>query len=147
MPENSGRSPGLEPGLGVGVSLIAAAWSVFQLWIASPLPFSFNFGIISGVPARGIHLAFALLLVFLVFPLRRRQARQRIAVYDVALAIVAAASALRGMRRSTTPTTVPTVTWPFFANQPPAPIAIAVARTPQNSTTPKYHVETFTLCR
>ena len=94
MPENSGRSPGLEPGLGVGVSLIAAAWSVFQLWIASPLPFSFNFGIIGGVPARGIHLAFALLLVFLVYPLRRRQARQRIAVYDVALAIVAAASAL-----------------------------------------------------
>lgn len=46
---------------------VALAWSFFQLWIASPLPFVFDFGVISGVPARGIHLAFALALCFLGF--------------------------------------------------------------------------------
>ena len=56
----------LGPRLAALIGVIAAVWSLFQLWIASPLPFLFDFGIIVGVPARGVHLAFGLLLCFLV---------------------------------------------------------------------------------
>ena len=47
---------------------IAFCWSLFQLWYASPLPYFFKFGVFIDVPARGIHLAFALAIVFLLFP-------------------------------------------------------------------------------
>ena len=60
--EYVGRHHG--PRLAVVVGAIAALWSLFQLWIASPFPFMFGFGIITSVPARGIHLAFAFLLCF-----------------------------------------------------------------------------------
>ena len=53
-------------------ALTAACWSLFQIWIASPLPFLLDFGIIHGVPARAIHLAFAFALVFLSYPLLNR---------------------------------------------------------------------------
>ena len=46
----------------------AISWSLFQLWIASPLPFSLNFAIISQTQARPIHLAFAVFLAFMLFP-------------------------------------------------------------------------------
>ena len=49
---------------------IALCWSLFQLWIASPLPFIFHFGLIDGVEARGLHLTFALLLGFLLYGFR-----------------------------------------------------------------------------
>ncbi len=47
---------------------IALAWSLFQLWFASPLPFVFNFGVFNSTEARSIHLAFAIVLAFLAFP-------------------------------------------------------------------------------
>jgi TRAP transporter 4TM/12TM fusion protein len=81
------------PRLAFVISLIAAAWSLFQLWIASPLPFIFDFGVITGVPARGIHLAFALLLCFVSFPIARRLASDRVPWYDVVLAFLAAGAA------------------------------------------------------
>lgn len=46
----------------------ACAWSLFQLWIASPLPFMVGFGVFGSNEARSIHLAFALFLCFLAFP-------------------------------------------------------------------------------
>ena len=67
--EFTGRKHG--PRLAMIVSGIAALWSLFQLWIASPLPFIFDLFIIVDVPARGIHLAFGLLLCFLMFPAAR----------------------------------------------------------------------------
>lgn len=88
----AGRKTG--PGLGVIIAIIAASWSLFQLWIASPLPFYFGFGIISGVPARGIHLAFGLLLCFLLYPVLRRHGNRAIPWYDVVLALVGTAAAL-----------------------------------------------------
>ena len=88
----SGRKHG--PRLAVIVSGIAAAWSLFQLWIASPLPFIFDIGIIIDVPARGIHLAFGLLLCFLMFPAARSLATRQIPVYDIVLALVGAGCAL-----------------------------------------------------
>ena len=90
--EYTGRKHG--PRLAVIVSGIAALWSLFQLWIASPLPFIFDFGIIFGVPARGIHLAFALLLCFLMFPAARSLATRQIPIYDVVLALLGAGCAL-----------------------------------------------------
>ncbi len=42
--------------------------------------------------------------------------------------------------------TVPIVMSPRFTNQPPMPMTSAVAKIPQPSTSPKYHVETLTLC-
>ncbi len=48
--------------------LTALAWSLFQLWIASPIPYVIGWGITSDTEARSVHLAFALFLAFLAFP-------------------------------------------------------------------------------
>ena len=53
------------------VMSIAIVWTLFQLWFASPFPFWFNFGLFKGLPARAIHLGFALTLTFLIFPIAR----------------------------------------------------------------------------
>lgn len=47
---------------------IALCWALFQLWFASPLPFSFGFGVFNDTEARSIHLGFAIVLAFLAFP-------------------------------------------------------------------------------
>ncbi len=64
--EGAGR--GLSGRLALLVPAVAFIWSAWQLWIASPLPFEFGFGIFVDLPARGLHLAFGLLLGFLMFP-------------------------------------------------------------------------------
>lgn len=81
------------------VPAVALAWSAFQLWIASPTPFlvsellGFSFGVFNNTETRSIHLAFAVLLAYLVFPARRRAVKQRVSALDWALALVAAAAA------------------------------------------------------
>ena len=67
------------------VAAIAIIWSLFQLWYASPFPFWFNFGMFKGLPARAIHLGFALLLAFLIFPYSRNK---KINFFDIFIAIV-----------------------------------------------------------
>ena len=67
---------------------IAALWSIYQLWIASPFPYQFNFLIISDVPARAIHLAFGLVLVYLVFPASRKSASSGIPIPDLILSLL-----------------------------------------------------------
>jgi TRAP transporter 4TM/12TM fusion protein len=74
--------------------LIAVAWSVFQLWYASPLPFVLGVFLLNDTQARAIHLTFALLLAFLAYPATRRSPRTRIPAGDWALALVAAAAPL-----------------------------------------------------
>ena len=69
------------------VLAIAIAWSLFQLWYASPFPFWFNFGMFKGLPARAIHLGFALLLAFLIFPISRTK---KISFFDMLIAIIGA---------------------------------------------------------
>ena len=54
------------------VASIAIIWSLFQLWYASPFPFMFGIGLFKGLPARAIHLGFALLLAFLIFPMGKK---------------------------------------------------------------------------
>jgi len=41
---------------------------MFQLWFASPLPFTLGFGVFSDTEARSIYLMFAIVLAFLAFP-------------------------------------------------------------------------------
>jgi TRAP-type uncharacterized transport system fused permease subunit len=49
------------------VAAIAIIWTLFQLWYASPFPFMFGIGMFKGLPARAIHLGFALTLTFFIF--------------------------------------------------------------------------------
>ena len=73
------------------VAAIAIIWSLFQLWYASPFPFWFNIGMFKGLPARAIHLGFALLLAFLIFPYSRGK---KISIIDILISIIAAFSCL-----------------------------------------------------
>jgi len=96
---------------------VPVAWSLFQLWYASPLPFLLGFGVFNNTEARSIHLAFAIFLAFTAFPAFRRSPRDHIPVQDWILAAVGAFCAayiyifyteLSG--RSGAPTTVDLVT-------------------------------------
>ncbi|WP_413616018.1 TRAP transporter permease [Halomonas cupida] len=71
---------------------IAAAWSLFQLWVASPLPFIVGFGVFNATEARSIHLAFALFLAFMAYPATKRSPRDRIPIQDWIMAIIAASA-------------------------------------------------------
>ena len=66
---------------------VAILWTTFQLWIASPFPFIFNFGIFNGLPARAIHLGFALTLTFLIYPISRGK---KISIIDILISLTAA---------------------------------------------------------
>ncbi len=68
----------------------AVAWSLFQLWYASPLPFVFGFGVLNDTEARAIHLGFALFLTFLAYPALKSSPRDRVPVLDWVLAVVGA---------------------------------------------------------
>lgn len=68
----------------------AALWSLFQLWIASPLPFAVGFGVFNATEARSIHLAFAVFLGFMAFPALKRSPRNRVPLLDWVLAVLAA---------------------------------------------------------
>ena len=83
-----GRTPtGLAARL---IFAVAVAWSLFQLWFASPLPFVFNIGILNDTQARAIHLAFAFFLVFLCYPAFAKSSRRHIPYVDWALALIGA---------------------------------------------------------
>ena len=69
------------------VATIAIIWSLFQLWYASPFPFWFNIGMFKGLPARAIHLGFALFLAFLIFPITRSK---KISIIDILISLIAA---------------------------------------------------------
>ena len=71
------------------VAAIAIIWSLFQLWYASPFPFIFNFGMFKGLPARAIHLGFALTLAFLIYPFVKGK---KISVFDILISFVGAFS-------------------------------------------------------
>ncbi|PIE16253.1 MAG: C4-dicarboxylate ABC transporter [Rhodobacterales bacterium] len=86
------RDPsGLVRRIVLGVALL---WPLFQLYIASPLPFVTGFGLIDDSQQRAIHLAFALFLGFLLFPAFASAPRKYIPAYDWVLAIVAAGCSL-----------------------------------------------------
>lgn len=69
----SSDTGGRTPGGATEKFLLAVAliWSLFQLWIASPIPFIIGVGVFNDTEARSIHLAFAVLLAFLAYPAAR----------------------------------------------------------------------------
>ncbi len=73
------------------ISAIAIIWSLFQLWYASPFPFMLNFGMFKGLPARAIHLGFALTLAFLIYPISKGK---KISFFDVLISFMGAISCL-----------------------------------------------------
>jgi len=81
------------------VLAITFMWSVFQLYTASSLPYwlaenaGFN-AVFNSQETRQIHLAFALALAMLAYPLFKSSSRTRIPWFDWTLAIVAAATCL-----------------------------------------------------
>lgn len=78
---------------------LAFVWSLFQLYIASNIPFILTetFGVnvvFNNQEAREIHLAFALALSMLAYPLFKKSPRHHVPVYDWGLAIIGAGSCL-----------------------------------------------------
>jgi TRAP transporter 4TM/12TM fusion protein len=69
---------------------VALAWALFQTWYASPLPFTFGFGILNDTEARAIHLAFALFLAFTAWPASKRSPRAYVPLLDWVFALVGA---------------------------------------------------------
>ena len=69
------------------VTAIAIIWSLFQLWYASPFPFWFNIGMFKGLPARAIHLGFALTLAFLIYPTIKGK---KISIIDIIICFIGA---------------------------------------------------------
>ena len=65
-------------------------WAVYQLWIASPLPFILKFGVLNDTQTRAIHLAFAVFLAFIAFPTLASGPRHRVPWQDWAAAFIGA---------------------------------------------------------
>jgi len=77
----------------------AFVWALFQLYYASSLPFIFSdlTGmnlVLTSTNARPIHLAFAMLLAALAFPLTKNSPKDRIPMYDWVLAALSVSSCL-----------------------------------------------------
>src|SRR5690606_12411489 len=75
---------------GTVLFLGALFWSLFQLWYASPLPFTLNFGIFNDTEARALHLGIAMFLGYLAYPARKRSPRDVMPIHVWVLALIAA---------------------------------------------------------
>ena len=69
---------------------VALAWSLFQLWYASPLPFMLGVFIVNDAEARAIHLGFAVFLGFMAFPALSKDPDGKVPFVAIALAILPA---------------------------------------------------------
>ncbi len=69
---------------------VSLAWALFQLWYASPLPFTFGIGILNDTEARALHLGFALFLAFAAWPAFRSSPRDRVPLHDWLFALAGA---------------------------------------------------------
>ena len=87
--DTGGRNP-TNKAIAKLITGVALAWSLFQLWIASPLPFSLGIGVLNDTEARSIHLAFAIFLTFTAYPAFKRSPRDYVPRIDWVLAIVGA---------------------------------------------------------
>ena len=86
--DTGGRNPG--PWMQKMLLVVAVAWSLFQLWIASPLPFTFGVFVLNDTESRAIHLAFAVFLAFMAYPAFKRSPRAHVPVTDWIFALVGA---------------------------------------------------------
>lgn len=94
--DNGARDPqGIQRTLLLGTAL---CWSLFQLWIASPLPFYDwpiigSFAVFNDTEARSIHLAFSVFLAFMAYPAFGGSPRERVPVTDMTMAVLGAFTA------------------------------------------------------
>ena len=86
--DTGGRNPG--PLMARFLLVVAVSWSLFQLWIASPLPFTFGVLMFNSTESRAIHLAFAVFLAFMAYPASKRSPRSFIPLQDWVLALAGA---------------------------------------------------------
>ena len=70
--------------------IVPLLWSLFQIWITSPLPFSLGIGVFNDTASRSLHLAFGVFLAYLGFPMLARSPSGRIPLYDWILALAGA---------------------------------------------------------
>lgn len=66
------------------------AWSVLQLWYASPLPYLFRVLVLNDTQMRALHLAFAVFLAFVLYPFGKRSSRKVVPLADLVFAVAAA---------------------------------------------------------
>jgi TRAP-type uncharacterized transport system fused permease subunit len=69
---------------------VPLAWTFFQLWYASPLPYLFNILVFNSTEARAIHLSFAIFLSFTAYPTLKSSPRNYIPVQDWIVGLVGA---------------------------------------------------------
>ena len=86
--DTGGRKP--KAGIALLLTGVALAWSLFQLWIASPLPFSLGIFVFNDTESRAIHLAFAVFLSFMAYPASKRSPRDVVPLLDWLFAFTAA---------------------------------------------------------
>lgn len=70
--------------------LLPLTWSLYQLWIGSPLPSQLGIGFLNDTESRALHLAFVVMLAFLAFPAFSKSPKNRIPYLDYALALIGA---------------------------------------------------------
>lgn len=80
--EQGGKRRKLTGAYGKVIFGIAALMSLFQLYYST-------FGIINTMAFRSGHLMFAMVLIFAVYPSRKKSPRHRIAVFDIILSVLA----------------------------------------------------------
>jgi len=88
--DTGARSP--KGSVGKLIIATAFAWSVFQLWIASPLPYldviASWLPVLNNTDTRSIHLAFAIALAFLAYPALKSSPRDMIPIQDWIMAFI-----------------------------------------------------------
>jgi TRAP transporter 4TM/12TM fusion protein len=92
--DTGGRAP--TGALATFIAGVALTWSLFQLWIASPLQFMLGqyIPVLNSTDNRSIHLAFALFLAFMAYPALKSSPRHYVPISDWILAILGAACSL-----------------------------------------------------
>jgi TRAP transporter 4TM/12TM fusion protein len=89
--DSGARNPGGV--IGKVIAGIALFWALFQLWIASPLPYTAIGRIIpvlNDTQTRSLHLAIAVFLAFMAYPAFKSSSRTRIPIIDWILGITGA---------------------------------------------------------
>ncbi|MBL4666864.1 MAG: TRAP transporter permease, partial [Sneathiella sp.] len=91
--DTGGRTPDSQS-ISMLMAGIALVWAIWQVWIASPLPYIIGVGVFSGREARPIHLGFGMFLAFLAYPAFKNSPRHRVPFADWMLATVGTLCAL-----------------------------------------------------
>jgi TRAP transporter 4TM/12TM fusion protein len=95
-----GSRPPKDSNLHKFISVIAFVWSLFQIWVASPLQFGVaeyidsSIIILNDAQIRSIHLSFGILLVYLLFPATEKSPYSYVPIHDWVFAIFGVLSVL-----------------------------------------------------